>query len=167
MDDDALPLGPGEYAASNGDGELPQDNATISNLTPSFTPNLDNLLPPLQTPMSSSSGYGSLSGYIGSAISEDAAGNVTNSGSGSYGSLFGGTSSGSLFGNSSSSLFSGLATAGNSLLSAFVTTPQNAQTLESEELAKAQINSAVSGQYFGYILIGLGIFLVFTLIEKE
>jgi hypothetical protein len=56
---------------------------------------------------------------------------------------------------------------GNSLLSAFVTGPQNAATAEGVADNNAALSLSSTSAIFGYLVIGLVIFLIFSAVEKK
>jgi hypothetical protein len=146
---------PGALGLDGVDGDLPDNGtttdplATIGNLTPIFSPTLDNLLPSGNGMDENDLDLGS-DGFL---LSPTLGGLIPAS-----------PSSTSSVDTSALGIFGGLA---NSLLGSFVTGPANAATAEQEALAKAQLTSAISSQWFGYLLIGLVIFLVFGFIEKK
>lgn len=143
---DLLP-GPGEMAADYS-GDLPQDpgpgvGSDIPNLVPIDTSSL------LQTPttMPTASDLGD-SAYTG--ISGDSSGSNPLDTSGIFGFL---------------------ATDANAALNAFVIAPQNAKTAEgvANNAATNSLNSLLTSnsQIFSYLLIGLGIFLVVSLVGRK
>ena len=167
MDDSDLLDDPGAFAGqSDGDGSLPQDQDILPPevLSPSFNPVLSNLENQLPSAMEDDGSDDSLL-----QLNLPSANEVDNS-------LQGATESGistsldPLVPSSlsfPSTLTNFLENSGSSLLSAFVTTPQNVKTAEGAALDAGSISSALSSQIFGYLLIGLVIFLVFQFAEKK
>jgi hypothetical protein len=138
----------------------PGSEGDVANLDPSYgTGTIANLLPALPadyTPTSSMDDS-SLTDFI--QAEED--GDVSSTGTSSnFGSSFN-------LGSIGTTLASALGTGANSLLSAFVTNPANAQTAEAQALENAGIQQAQSSNLFSYLIIGLVIFLVFGFIERK
>jgi hypothetical protein len=155
--DSILDDSPGALAAAGdaGLGDLPQDGP-IENLQADFSPTLTNLLPndPAPSIITNSQPMDDLTGVGFSPSSLSDAG-------------FGSTDGASDISGFPDALGTELSGVANQLLGAFVTNPANAQTQASLNAANAEIGLAQSSQLFGYLLIGLVIFLVFSLIERK
>lgn len=149
MDYSILP-GPGEL-----NGPLPDPGTSdLENLTASFNPQPAVTFPP--TTMN-----------LGSLLGDAATSGSTDFGWGANPLTGVGLSSApspSTLGGSLLGFFEGTST---NLLNAFVTNPQNAQTAEQQQIASAQVTSALSSQWFGYLIIGLVLFLVVGSIRRN
>ena len=140
-------------------GDVASD--TPANLESTFAPNLSSQLANVSTPMDDFDPLASFSGT--SDQYETAIGDPTDI----YGSAASSASAFGLGGINLGSLLTGAEGIGSSLVGAFVTNPANATTAEGQQLATAQIQTAETSQIFSYLLLGLGIFLVFGLISKR
>jgi hypothetical protein len=162
-DDSILDLDPGAYASGSNSGYvslLPPET-----LVPSFTPQLttlENQLP-MDDPISENNGDSDSLLNLTLPSLDQTQSSLSPTLSTSSSSDFATTLETALPSNISSFL----GNTANSLLNAFVTGPQNAQTQEQQALTGASITSALSSQIFGYLLIGLVIFLIFGFLEKE
>jgi hypothetical protein len=142
-DNGDLPESPGDIAAAAGvSPDLVPTQAPL--LSADFQPSLDNLIP---NTMEEDNGD---SGAVLGALEGDATG-----------------TSDAFSASPGTSLLGTLEGLGTSAFQAFVTNPQNAQTAEQQQLQSAQVTSALSSQYFGYILIALVIWLIFSAVEKK
>lgn len=151
MEDDSP--SPGDLAASL-TGALPGEGGSTDQ--PQEIPNLQNYSPVLlPIPMSNSasgtySNYSSASAYTGLPASTPAA---TTSSSGNNALDTG--------------LLNFAETAGSGLLNAFVINPKNVQTQQAAATGQFQLTSATISQLFSYLLIGLVIFLVFSVFTSH